>query len=100
MQNVQGVSISGLKGLSYDDSVSKTSTFESRDSVTIAQEVDRVYKNVPDSLTVDLGQGTVVALQKTGFKDTVVWNPWIDKAKAMADFGDEEVCALLRNAVY
>lgn len=22
---------------------------------------------------------------------SVVWNPWTDKAKAMADFGDEEV---------
>lgn len=22
--------------------------------------------------------------------DVVVWNPWVDKAKRMADFGDEE----------
>lgn len=64
---------------------------EDREIVTIAEEVDRVYKNVPDSLTVNLGHGTVISLKKTGFKDTVVWNPWIDKAKAMADFGNDEV---------
>ena len=29
-------------------------------------------------------------IQKTGFPDAVVWNPWIDKAAGMADFGDDE----------
>jgi glucose-6-phosphate 1-epimerase len=32
----------------------------------------------------------VVKLEKENFPDTVVWNPWIEKAKAMADFGDDE----------
>ena len=29
-------------------------------------------------------------VSKDGSRDTVVWNPWVAKAKAMADFGDEE----------
>jgi glucose-6-phosphate 1-epimerase len=29
-------------------------------------------------------------VSKTGSASTVVWNPWVDKAKAMADFGDDE----------
>ena len=39
---------------------------------------------------VDKKGGKVVSIQKTNFPDAVVWNPWIDKAKGMADFGDEE----------
>lgn len=27
---------------------------------------------------------------KGGFSDAVVWNPWVDKAAKMADFGDDE----------
>ena len=38
----------------------------------------------------DKGAQQVIELRKTGFPDAVVWNPWIDKSKGMADFGDEE----------
>jgi hypothetical protein len=31
-----------------------------------------------------------ITVSKTGSRTTVVWNPWIDKAKAMPDFGDDE----------
>lgn len=39
---------------------------------------------------VDKKGGKVISIQKINFPDAVVWNPWIDKAKGMADFGDEE----------
>lgn len=29
-------------------------------------------------------------IQKYNFPDTVVWNPWSEKAKALPDFGDDE----------
>jgi len=38
-----------------------------------------------------------VAVRKEGFSDCVVWNPYIEKSKGMADFGDDEwksmICA-------
>lgn len=29
-------------------------------------------------------------LQKYNFPDTVIWNPWLDKARETPDFGDDE----------
>lgn len=39
---------------------------------------------------VDKGSGRSVQVHKQNFPDAVVWNPWIDKSKAMGDFGDDE----------
>ena len=44
-----------------------------------------------------------LVIAKTGSRTTVVWNPWVAKAKAMADFGDDEwpgmVCVETANAL-
>lgn len=45
---------------------------------------------LPDVQIVDRGSGAEVCVQKANFPDAVVWNPWVDKSKAMGDFGDEE----------
>ena len=39
---------------------------------------------------VDEASGRVMEVKKAGFPDFVVWNPWVAKSQAMADFGDEE----------
>jgi len=39
---------------------------------------------------VDKGSGSTVEVHKHNFPDAVVWNPWVDKSKAMGDFGDDE----------
>lgn len=39
---------------------------------------------------VDTASKRTLVVEKEGFSDAVVWNPWVEKAKGMADFGDEE----------
>ena len=39
---------------------------------------------------VDKAGGKIIDIQKSNFPDAVVWNPWVEKAKGMADFGDDE----------
>ena len=39
---------------------------------------------------IDKQAGKAISIHKTNFPDAVVWNPWVEKAKGMADFGDEE----------
>ncbi|KAI9245310.1 P-loop containing nucleoside triphosphate hydrolase protein [Sporodiniella umbellata] len=83
--------VQGLISSEYIDKVNGgDNNVEKNDKVTISQEVDRVYKNVQDKLLLEVGDGTSIGIEKKNLKDTVVWNPWIEKAKSMADFGDEE----------
>jgi glucose-6-phosphate 1-epimerase len=38
----------------------------------------------------DPGWERRVVISKTGSATTVLWNPWVAKARAMPDFGDDE----------
>ena len=38
----------------------------------------------------DPGLARRITIAKQDSRSTVVWNPWIDKARAMPDFGDDE----------
>lgn len=64
---------------------------EGRDVVTICEWTDRIYQNTPqEHIITNVVSGRKMRIQKYNFPDTVVWNPWIDKAKEMSDFGDDE----------
>ena len=43
-----------------------------------------------DAFDDDPGLHRKITIEKSGSQTTVVWNPWIAKAAAMADFGDNE----------
>ena len=57
----------------------------------IDREIDRVF--CPASGTVKISDPDwrrTICVEKFGSLSTVVWNPWIAKSQAMADFGDNE----------
>ncbi|ETN02180.1 hypothetical protein PPTG_16811 [Phytophthora nicotianae INRA-310] len=100
-----GVVVEGLKGLMYHDKVAGQEKTEERDVLTLDQETDSVYANAPSPVVVRMkrsdGKEQIVTIEKEAFiksgathtaqqSDVVVWNPWIDKAKGMSDFGDDE----------
>lgn len=89
--------ISGLKGLTYVDKVQEgKQCVEESTQVVVNQEIDRIYVNAPPEIVIHDSRRDVVLTRKN-FSDVVVWNPWVVKAKGMADFADEEykvmVCA-------
>jgi glucose-6-phosphate 1-epimerase len=90
--DIAQVSIHGLKGLSYQDKVDHFALKqETADAVKISSEVDRVYLNATGTVKIqDTKLRRVISVEKSGSASTVVWNPWIDKAKAMSDFGPDE----------
>lgn len=98
------VAITGLEGASYiDKAAAMTRRQQGGEPVRIRAETDRVYVNTVAPCMIDdpvLGRRIEVA--KSGSNTTTVWNPWIAKARAMPDFGDDEwtgmVCVETANA--
>ncbi len=90
--DIAQVSIAGLKGLNYLDKVDNfTRKLETSDAVKISSEVDRVYLNSTGTVKVhDAALHRTLSVEKSGSASTVVWNPWIEKAKAMSDFAPDE----------
>jgi D-hexose-6-phosphate mutarotase len=90
--DIKRATLDGLAGRTFIDKVeNKARKTQPPGAFTLTGETDRVYLNTPDTVTVDdAANGRKLVVSKTGSASTVVWNPWVDKAKAMADFGDDE----------
>lgn len=86
------VTITGLEQADYLDKMRDAQTFnQGKDPVVFTGETDRVYQNTQSTCTLtDPVLGRRITVEKLGSNSTVVWNPWIDKSKRMADFGDDE----------
>lgn len=95
--DIRRTTIDGLAGRTFIDKVDNaTRKTQPPGAFTLAGETDRVYLDSPDTVTVnDMANSRRLAVSKRGSNSTVVWNPWIDKARAMADFGDDEWPAML-----
>lgn len=89
--DVHKVSVSGLTEIRYIDKTDNMSEKTQQGPITITSETDRVYLNTTTPTRLDdPSSNRKIEIAKEGSKNTVVWNPWIAKAKAMPDFGDEE----------
>ncbi len=86
------VRISGLAGCEYIDKVDGFQRkIQDSSPIQFTGETDRVYLHTQATCGIDdpISKRTI-KVSKSGSNTTVVWNPWIAKATAMADFGDEE----------
>jgi glucose-6-phosphate 1-epimerase len=90
--DINAISITGLKGVDYQD---KTENFarktERAEHIKISRETDRIY--LDSTSTVEIHDSNLqrrIRVEKSGSLSTVVWNPWVDKAEQMPDFGGDE----------
>jgi glucose-6-phosphate 1-epimerase len=92
VENIEHVTIAGLESTNYLD---KTAGFSRRtqgdEPVRFTAETDRSYLDTSAPCVIhDPGLNRRIIVSKRNSQSTVVWNPWIDKSRAMADFGDDE----------
>jgi glucose-6-phosphate 1-epimerase len=87
--DVRQVAVGGLDGATYLDKVTGRREVQAGD-ITITAETDRVYLRAGEVVVTDPVLRRRLRISTEGAADTVVWNPWIAKAAAMPDFGDDE----------
>ncbi|XP_065910494.1 uncharacterized protein [Dysidea avara] len=93
LPDVSKTTISGLSNLEYIDKVANGERkTEQSGLLTVNCFTDRVYlkASLPHDITNVGGNQKTVHVTKDNFPDTVVWNPWADKAAGMSDFGNDE----------
>jgi glucose-6-phosphate 1-epimerase len=90
ISDVDNIRITGLEGAEYLDKVDNMQRKVQTGAVTIASEVDRLYVNTENGCVIeDTGFKRRIRVAKRGSRSTVVWNPWIEKAAKMGDFGND-----------
>ena len=96
VSNIREVTVNGLDGTEYLDSIDGSSRKMQDGPVHFDAEVDRIYiETEAPCEVVDAAWGRKIRITKSGSRSTVVWNPWIDKSMRMSDFGDDEFNEML-----
>jgi glucose-6-phosphate 1-epimerase len=92
VSDVERVSVTGLEQCAFID---KTAGMQRRPpagaALSLSKETDSVYLATPASLALhDPGWRRRIRIDKTGVASAIVWNPWAEKAAAMADLGADQ----------
>jgi glucose-6-phosphate 1-epimerase len=92
VSDVAGVSIAGLEACGFIDKVAGGQRRPPAGApLSLRGETDRVYLDTPETAIVhDPGWRRRILLRKQGAASTIVWNPWAEKAAAMADLGADQ----------
>jgi glucose-6-phosphate 1-epimerase len=104
VSDVTQVRVLGFDGCPFVDTVGGARRHGvQRGPVTVTAETDLVFSDCSgDAMIEDLPWARRIRIRKTGSRSAVVWNPWIEKAKRMPDYGDEEypgmICLETTNA--
>ena len=86
VNDIRQAQVEGLRSTRYRISGADKSTLreDNEEVLRVSSEVDRIYLDAPDVLTVrEPNRATEV--RKQGFADCVVWNPWAEKCYQLKD---------------
>jgi D-hexose-6-phosphate mutarotase len=102
--DVREASVTGLAGTTFID---KTAGMARKAAgaapLRLTAETDSVFLGTTAACVLDdPGGRRRIVVEKEGSATTVVWNPWVEKARAMSDLGDDEwrrmICIETANA--
>ena len=89
--NIQEARLRGLDAVQYFDKTDSNHKKTQHGHIVITSETDRIYLNTAGPVELDdpvINRATQVI--KENSQTTVVWNPWVQKARALSDLGDDE----------
>ena len=88
-------SVGGFNGQTYRDSANQGRTVVAQvDAATagtlpIDREIDRIYQGLRKRVTLHTPEH-MIDITQSGFDDVVLWNPWREKAAAIADLDKDD----------
>jgi glucose-6-phosphate 1-epimerase len=89
--DVQKARVQGLDTVRYLDKTDSNQEKTQGGEIVIVSETDRVYLNTQHALELeDPILHRRIRVTKENSLTTVVWNPWVQKAKTFADLGGDE----------
>lgn len=89
--DIQHATVQGLDGCDYLDKVQNFAQATQTSAITFTGETDRIYINTTaDCVIEDRAHRRHIRVAKSGSASTVVWNPWSEREKAIADMAAGE----------
>jgi len=95
--DIRATEITGLEGTAFYDKLAGPELIPGEPNpLQFRARTDRIYLDTGATTTVrDEKVGRSVLIGKDGSDTTVVWNPWIEGARALGDVGDDEWKAMV-----
>jgi glucose-6-phosphate 1-epimerase len=90
--DVRQARLQGLAGAAFlDKTRGGASDVQGNDPLAFREYIDRVYPDTQSTCIIDdPAWNRRIEVAKSNSNATVVWNPWIERAQQMEDFGDEQ----------
>ena len=89
--DIRQVAVTGLGDTTYVDKTAAFARKQSESPIRIARETDQVHLNTASRCEIeDPVWRRIIAVEKEGSDTTVVWNPWIDKTRTIADMAPDD----------
>jgi glucose-6-phosphate 1-epimerase len=97
VSDVRKAEVSGLEGCQCVDKVKGGVVVTEGDALLrINSETDRVYVDTPSAIQLrDSTRDTRLDITSSGFRDTVIWNPWENGSSRIADLAKGEYLKML-----
>jgi glucose-6-phosphate 1-epimerase len=101
VHDITSLGVHSLSGLRYIDKLSDQKVLEQKEArLTFQGEVDRLYVQAPDVLTIsqsspDSTKPQLLRVTKQNLPDAVLWNPWVGTGGRMGDLGANQYAEMV-----
>ena len=95
--DIRETALRGLTGKWYlDKTQGGIETKDEAKKLVVSDEIDRVYLKAPKKVEVeDRGNDRRIEVRATGFKDAVIWNPWVEKVTGFIGLDPEDYLRMI-----
>jgi glucose-6-phosphate 1-epimerase len=105
VSDIEEIEIQGLDNVAYLNKLTAFSECKQHGNITVQGEIDRVYTDVPKTITLcDKHYGRDIVISGQGSNTTVVWNPGPETIKPFKDLPNSDyqsfICIETANALH